>query len=238
MMPRYFLILLFLLAAMPLPAQAQAQCSLPDRIESQTCPQNGPRRGTPGDFDYYVLALSWSPDYCATARRPEPLQCSSNRFGFVAHGLWPQYRKGHDRPVEGNWPQYCAPTRAPPMELQRQHLCRMPSSRLIACQWAKHGSCGDFGSGEDGARRYLQAIADAMDRIALPALKPGQMRVGELVAALRQANPSLRPEQVAVISRDGHLQELRFCLARNLAEFAACDKAAGGSDANQRLYIR
>ncbi|WP_374631545.1 hypothetical protein [Ferrovibrio sp.] len=240
-MLRYFLFPLLLFLALPQPAigQAQQQCRLPERIESQTCPQTGPRRGMPGDFDYYVLALSWSPHYCASTKRPDPLQCQDNRFGFVAHGLWPQYRSGHTRAVEGGWPQYCAPTRPPPMDLQRQYLCRMPSSRLIACQWAKHGSCGDFGSDETGgAERYLQAIAGAMDKIALPALTPGEVRVGDLLAALRRINPALQPGQAAVVLRDGQLQEVRFCLKRDLSGFTACDKNAGGARENQKLQIR
>jgi len=246
-MLRYFLIPLLLLMAWPGSAQAQAQtqaqtqvpqCSLPDKIDILACPQSGPKRGQAGDFDYYVLALSWSPDHCATSKRPDELQCRDNRFGFVAHGLWPQYRKGHGRPVDGGWPQYCAPTKPPPADLQRQHLCRMPSSRLIACQWAKHGSCGDFGDGVAGARRYLEAIAQAMDRIALPALKPGSMRVGDLVEAMRQANPGLQAGQVAVLLRDGHLQELRICLTRDLAHFAACDTDVGGSNKKQKLQVR
>ena len=243
-MPRHFLLLLLLLTALlltglPEPVQAQAeQCRLPERIESQSCPQSGPRRGQAGDFDYYVLALSWSPDYCASANRPEKLQCQDNRFGFVAHGLWPQYRSGHNRPVEGDWPQYCAPTQPPPMEVQRKHLCRLPSSRLIACQWAKHGSCGDFGDGAAGAARYLDAIATAMDRIKLPALQPGETSVGALTARLRQANPGLEAGQSSVLLRDGYLQEIRFCLRRDLTGYTACDKAVGGSAANRKLRVR
>ena len=32
------------------------------------------RAKAPGRFDYYVLALSWSPSYCARAGRKEPEQ--------------------------------------------------------------------------------------------------------------------------------------------------------------------
>src|SRR3954470_11651133 len=34
------------------------------------------RGGTPGDFDFYVLALSWSPTFCATGGEDRsPQQC-------------------------------------------------------------------------------------------------------------------------------------------------------------------
>src|SRR5262245_17781418 len=63
----------------------------------------GDRRGgdRPGDFDYYVMALSWSPTYCADIgpRDGEP-QCNGPRpYAFVLHGLWPQHDRG--------WPEYC-----------------------------------------------------------------------------------------------------------------------------------
>ena len=54
----------------------------------------------PGQFDYYVLALSWSPSYCAgEAGQNDQQQCApGRRFAFVVHGLWPQYNKG--------WPEF------------------------------------------------------------------------------------------------------------------------------------
>ena len=57
-----------------------------------------------GQFDYYVLSLSWSPNWCALEGddRGSP-QCDSNAgFGWVLHGLWPQYEQG--------WPSYCRTT--------------------------------------------------------------------------------------------------------------------------------
>ncbi|MBG1262616.1 ribonuclease T2 family protein [Nostoc commune] len=53
-------------------------------------------RGTPGKFDFYVLTLSWSPDYCAANGSRDQQQCGSGRkLGFVLHGLWPQYQAGY-----------------------------------------------------------------------------------------------------------------------------------------------
>src|SRR5664279_1823751 len=53
----------------------------------------------PGRFDYYLMALSWSPSFCET-HADETEQCGSKGFGFVLHGLWPQNR-------DGSWPQHC-----------------------------------------------------------------------------------------------------------------------------------
>lgn len=54
-----------------------------------------------GEFDYYVTALSWSPNWCALegdARGSPQCDCTTE-FGWVLHGLWPQYEDG--------WPQHC-----------------------------------------------------------------------------------------------------------------------------------
>jgi ribonuclease T2 len=51
------------------------------------------RQNEPGQFDYYVLSLSWSPSFCeASGERgaPPQQQCGARAYSFVVHGLWPQ----------------------------------------------------------------------------------------------------------------------------------------------------
>ena len=49
-------------------------------------------------FDYYVLALSWSPGFCELGgERKSPGQCAAGAgYGFVVHGLWPDKSFGPD----------------------------------------------------------------------------------------------------------------------------------------------
>src|SRR5258705_13549201 len=80
-------------------AQRQPYREAPDSYRREAPPS----AHQAGVFDYYVLALSWSPSYCAdlAERRYDP-QCrldGDRRYAFVLHGLWPQYERG--------WPQYC-----------------------------------------------------------------------------------------------------------------------------------
>src|SRR5436189_200476 len=61
------------------------------------------RQNAAGEFDFYVLALSWSPSFCeAAAERGNSgrsqVQCE-RPYSFVVHGLWPQYERG--------FPEYC-----------------------------------------------------------------------------------------------------------------------------------
>src|SRR5262249_34015807 len=62
------------------------------------------RQNAPGEFDFYVLSLSWSPSFCEEAEERgssgrAQAQCSGRPFSFVVHGLWPQYERG--------FPEYC-----------------------------------------------------------------------------------------------------------------------------------
>ena len=96
-------------------------------------------QNAPGQFDFYVLALSWSPSYCEAAHERAPdrapdQQCAGRPFSFVVHGLWPQYERG--------FPSFC---QVPAPRLTRRivgsMLDLMPSPRLIFHEWDRHGTC-------------------------------------------------------------------------------------------------
>src|SRR5688572_2676514 len=94
------------------------------------------RQNQPGQFDFYVLALSWSPSFCeAAAERGNPPkeQCGVRPFSFVVHGLWPQYEK--------DFPEFCQ-NPAPRLDrnIVSSMLDLMPAPRLIFHQWDKHGT--------------------------------------------------------------------------------------------------
>ena len=44
-----------------------------------------------GQFDYYLLSLSWAPNYCANHPGDHSNECKiGSHTTFVLHGLWPQ----------------------------------------------------------------------------------------------------------------------------------------------------
>ena len=56
-----------------------------------------------GHFDYYLLSLSWSPSYCLV-HPADRYQCQGRGFGFVLHGLWPQFNAGgYPQAVRAMW---------------------------------------------------------------------------------------------------------------------------------------
>lgn len=196
------------------PAAAQAyQCRMPDTLPPMAVPQRNTRenrRVVP--VAGYTLALSWSPEYCRS-REDNPgdaLQCSRDHgeFGFILHGLWPEGKTAA-------YPQYCA--RAPvqvPMSVVRKTLCDMPSQRLIAHQWNKHGSCMT----RDPAS-YFETATKAYRAVKLPdmeRLSRKDLTHGMLQREIVRINPGMAAQSLAIKSNArGWLQEVRLCLGLN-----------------------
>jgi ribonuclease T2 len=127
----------------------------------------------PGQFDFYVLALSWSPSYCESARQRAPnrtpaLQCGGRPFAFVVHGLWPQYMQG--------FPSYCqVPAPRVEAKLVSAMLDLMPSRRLVYYEWNRHGTCSGL-----SAQGYFDTLRKARAAVTIPAaviaIRPSRCR--------------------------------------------------------------
>lgn len=172
--------------------------------------------GTPGQFDHYVLSLSWSPTYCETAGADaEPSQCSRGRpFAFVVHGLWPQYARG--------WPENCLrPAPRVPEAIVLGMLDLMPSRRLVIHEWRTHGTCAGL-----GADAYFETVRRARAAVAIP--EPYRridaytmVSPAEVEKAFLAANPRLQPDMIAVGCDGRRLTEVRICMDRGL-KFTPC----------------
>lgn len=168
---------------------------------------SGAQADAPGRFDYYLLALSWSPQHCAGKAAQADPQCR-RPLGFVVHGLWPQNERG--------WPQYCGQAGWLPEPLIERMLPIMPSRKLILHQWKKHGVCSGL-----EAPAYFATVERAYRAIRIPARyhAPGDyLRVSPamLEADFRTANPALRPDGIALECSGNYLREVRICLDRTL----------------------
>ena len=160
-------------------------------------------RDRPGEFDYWLLALSWSPQYCVN-NAGDP-QCIYP-LNFVVHGLWPQFERGY--------PDYCARTQSVPTSLVTRMLPLMPSEKLIQHQWRKHGSCSGL-----EAQEYFLQVERARRAVVVPPLyaDPEEYRrtsVREIEAAFVDVNPQLAPEMLAVQCSGRWLREVRICFDR------------------------
>jgi len=210
---------------------AQAyQCRIPQSVSvPKISPQAKPRRMP---ITGYTLAASWSPEFCK-GREMESrhrTQCSgrNGRFGFVAHGLWPDGR--------GNWPQWCATQRTVPPSEARKNMCMMPSARLIASQWRKHGSCM-----VRNPATYFKVTRILWDSIRFPDAdrlsRNDDLTAGMLRDAFQRANPDWPRRAIGLdINRRGWLKELRLCYGKDFKP-SACDNRRFGPKDTRTIKI-
>ena len=204
-----FLISLFLLALAALTGLA-GTASAQDR-----------RQNAPGEFDFYVLSLSWSPSFCEEASERgsggrSQVQCGGRPFSFVVHGLWPQYEHG--------FPNYCQrPSPRLDRNIMSSMLDLMPAPGLIFNEWDKHGTCSGL-----SARAYFETIRKARSAVKIPEeylelSAPKTVAPAEIEDAFIKVNPGLSNSAIAVTCDKTRLGEVRICMSKDL-QFRTCEE--------------
>lgn len=164
-----------------------------------------------GEFDYYVLSLSWSPNWCALegdARR-SPQCTEGSGHGWILHGLWPQFHRGY--------PSYCRTVQRPPSRSITAGMADIMGTQGLAWhQWRKHGSCTNL-----PAQQYYDLSRKAYARMTRPEVfrkidRDIALPASVVEAAFLKANPEMEPDGVTVTCKAGHIQEVRICLSRDL----------------------
>jgi ribonuclease T2 len=162
-----------------------------------------------GDFDYYVLSLSWSPNWCALEGDAQGSEQCGQGYGWVVHGLWPQYENG--------WPSYCRSTeRNPSRGLTSAQSDLFGTGGAAWYQWKKHGICSGL-SAED----YYRLAREAYGRITRPEVlrrldRAVKLPASVIEAAFLESNPGLTADMLTITCKAGHIQEARICLTRAL----------------------
>ena len=198
-------------AAMALAALVAAPAQAQDR-----------RQNAVGEFDFYVMALSWSPTFCLSSSergqtgRSHQAQCAGRPYSFVVHGLWPQYERG--------FPNYCQrPAPRLPRNVMTSVLDIMPAPGLVYSQWDKHGTCSGL-----SPRSYFETVRKARAVVKIPEQYldlsgPLLVKPADVEAAFIRANPGLSSSAVAVLCDRNRLSEVRVCMSKDL-HFRACDE--------------
>src|SRR4051795_13658766 len=179
------------------------------------------RQNAPGEFDFYVLSLSWSPSFCeeAAERGTEArsqAQCGGRPFSFVVHGLWPQYERG--------FPEHCQrPSPRLERNIMSSMLHLMPAAVLIFRECDKHGTCSGL-----GPRAYFETIRKARAAVKIPAdfLELSEQKTvapAAIEEAFIKSNPGLSPSAISVTCNRTRLSEVRICMSKDL-QFRTCDE--------------
>ena len=180
-------------------------------------PAQDQRQHQPGQFDFYVLALSWSPTFCQeTAERGREAreQCGGRPYSFVVHGLWPQYERGFPRDCQ-------VPSPRLNRQLMTSMLDLMPAPRLVYHEWDRHGTCSGL-----SAQDYFDLVRKARGTIKIPEDYSAPQRTltvapDEVEEAFVKANPGMSRAAIAVTCNSTRLGEVRICLSKDL-QFRDC----------------
>lgn len=215
-----------LLASACEPQQASAPpASQPEAQQVVALPK------APGKFDFYVLALSWSPSYCqAQGTGGNPQQCGADRsFAFVVHGLWPQFERGYPTDCKTDVARV-------PEDLASGYYDIMPSLSLIGHEWRRHGSCTGLAP-ED----YFATVRAARERVIIPvSLRHVDAYKAVAPAEVEQSfidtNPGMTRDAISVSCDNRLLSEVRVCMTRDL-EFRACSELERRSCRTQNLVM-
>src|SRR5215475_9533494 len=154
-------------------------------------------------FDYYMLVLSYAPDFCdQPTGNKDPRECGNGRqVGFVVHGLWPQGESTRG-------PENCGPARPVPQAVVQSMLKYIPTESLIQHEWAAHGTCSGL-----SATDYFAAVRKARDSVTIPAdLNQPSQRIqstpNEVESKLGAANTGFPRDAFRTSCyRDSELQE-------------------------------
>jgi ribonuclease T2 len=180
-----------------------------------------------GSFSYYLLVLSYAPDFCAEpGGNKTPQECGAGRhIGFVVHGLWPQNDTGQG-------PENCGPASPVSKAIVDATLAYIPTQSLIQHEWKSHGTC----SGLDAAS-YFALVRKARDSVTVPndLNQPGQqlqLSQNDVESKMAAANASYPMDAFRVSCyNDNDLQEVRICLNKDLSP-RACTASASHCSAS------
>jgi ribonuclease T2 len=161
-------------------------------------------QASPGSFDYYLLNLSWSPEFCTT--HSDSPECGHG-LGFIVHGLWPQY-------TTGDYPENCS--NAPGPANPQAYTDIIPTASLVEHEWQTHGTCSGL-----AADVYFATIRRAFANVKIPsdigaANGPSSATPDQLIADFAHANPSYPAGSIALSCGNNRLTAIEICLSKDL----------------------
>jgi ribonuclease T2 len=170
-------------------------------------------------FSYYLLTMSWAPDFCAQSSAKNSAECApGKKIGFVVHGLWPQGETSRG-------PENCGGSPVAQSIVQTM-LSYIPTSSLVQHEWKTHGTCSGLSAAD-----YFATVRKARDSVSIPDefKAPSQtlnLKPAEIEGAFAAANPGFPKGAIRTSCTSGALQEVRVCFNKDLSA-RECTPSAG-----------
>jgi len=157
----------------------------------------------PQNFDYYLLNLSWSPEFCHS--HPNATECAQHA-AFVLHGLWPQNN-------DGTYPQNCSTEPGPRNPANYHDIYADPG--LLRHEWRTHGTCS--GLSPDA---FFTLAQSAFHSVTIPSTLAQldhqiSMPPGQILDLFTKANPSIPRSSLALSCGNNYLTAIEVCLNKS-----------------------
>lgn len=159
-------------------------------------------------FDFYLLNLSWSPEFCHS--HPTAAECAAHST-FVLHGMWPQNN-------DGTYPQNCSTAPGPADPSQYSDIYPDPS--LLQHEWATHGTCSGMAPDD-----YFSAARKAFHAVVIPTQLSGltsqtSMPPDQILGRFTASNPQVPSSALALSCGSNYLTAVEECLDKSFAPIA------------------
>jgi ribonuclease T2 len=155
------------------------------------------------NFNYYLLNLSWSPEFCHS--HPNATECAQHST-FVLHGLWPQNDNG-------TYPENCSTQPGPRNPAAYSDI--YPDPGVLVHEWRTHGTCSGL-----SPEAFFALARNAFQSVAIPAVLSHldhqiSMPPSQILDLFTAANPSIPRSSLALSCGNNYLTAIEVCLNKN-----------------------
>ncbi|HLY40213.1 MAG TPA: ribonuclease T2 [Terracidiphilus sp.] len=187
---------------------ALAGCKSAGRVHNTPAQSSGARgagaSNVSSGFDFYLLNLSWSPEFCFSHR--DAAECALHP-GFVLHGLWPEN-------ADGTYSEHCSNAPGPSNPSSYNDL--YPDPGLLSHEWETHGTCSglDPDAFFTDARRAFHSIVIPPQFTQLStqiSLSPDQV-----LESFSAANPAVPSGSFLLSCGHNYLSAVEVCIDKGL----------------------
>jgi ribonuclease T2 len=159
-------------------------------------------------FDFYLLNLSWSPEFCYS--HPSAAECATHST-FVLHGLWPQNN-------DGTYPENCSSAPGPPDPTKFNDI--YPDQSLLQHEWRTHGTCSGLAADE-----FFTTARNAVHSVTIPPTLNGltsqiSLPPDQILEMFTAANPAIPRASLALSCGNNYLTAVEVCMDTTLHPIA------------------